>query len=97
MKKNQALFSPKNKSKKLKRRLLQFLFGALRVKSRKIISPCLFCSESRLRTCSLILFEQIGLQNMFHTCTMNPSSSIHGKQFYCFNPFLHVRGGIKKF
>ena len=31
--KNQALFSSKDKSKKLKCRLLQFLFGALRVKS----------------------------------------------------------------
>ena len=30
--KNQALFSFKDKSKKLKCRLLQFLFGALRVK-----------------------------------------------------------------
>ena len=30
--KNQALFSSKDKSKKLKCRLLQFLFGALRVK-----------------------------------------------------------------
>ena len=29
--KNQALFSPKDKNKKLKCRLLQFLFGALRV------------------------------------------------------------------
>ena len=29
---NQALFSSKSKSKKLKCRLLQFLFGALRVK-----------------------------------------------------------------
>ena len=29
--KNQALFSSKGKSKKLKCRLLQFLFGALRV------------------------------------------------------------------
>ena len=31
--KNQALFSSKDKSKKLKCRMLQFLFGALRVKS----------------------------------------------------------------
>ena len=31
---NQALFSSKDKSKKLKCRLLQFLFGALRVKVR---------------------------------------------------------------
>ena len=30
--KNQALFSSKDKSKQLKCRLLQFLFGALRVK-----------------------------------------------------------------
>ena len=30
--KNQAYFSSKDKSKKLKCRLLQFLFGALRVK-----------------------------------------------------------------
>ena len=34
--KNQALFSSKDKSKKLKCRLLQFLFGALRVKSRPL-------------------------------------------------------------
>ena len=32
--KNQALFSSKDKSKELKRRLLQFLLGALRVKIR---------------------------------------------------------------
>ena len=45
--KNQALFSAKNKSKKLKCCLLQFLFGALRVKAisrkaklSKIISNC---------------------------------------------------------
>ena len=31
--KNQAVFSSKDKSKKLKCRLLQFLFGALRVNS----------------------------------------------------------------
>ena len=31
--KNQALFSSKDKNKKLKSRLLQFLFSALRVKS----------------------------------------------------------------
>ena len=33
--KNQALFSSKDKSKKLKCRLLQFLFGPLRVKVKK--------------------------------------------------------------
>ena len=33
--KNQVLFSSKDKSKKLKCRLLQFLFGALRVERSK--------------------------------------------------------------
>ena len=33
--KNQALFSSKDKSKRLKCRLLQFLFGALRIRSRE--------------------------------------------------------------
>ena len=36
--KNQALFSSKDKSKKLKCRLLQFLFCALRVNSNCIIN-----------------------------------------------------------
>ena len=35
--KNQALFSSKDKSKKLKCRLLQFLFCALRVKDKIVI------------------------------------------------------------
>ena len=39
--KNQALFSLKDKSKKLKCRLLQFLFGALRVK--EIVVWIQFC------------------------------------------------------
>ena len=42
--KNQALFSSKDKSKKLKCRLLQFLFGALRVKKGLSTS---FCGEIR--------------------------------------------------
>ena len=36
--KNQALFSSKHKSKKLKCCLLQFLFGALRVKQQSFLS-----------------------------------------------------------
>ena len=36
--KNQALFSSKDKSKKFKCRLLQFLFGTLRVKAFLIFS-----------------------------------------------------------
>ena len=43
--KNQALFSSKDKSKKLKCRLLQFLFGALRVKY-----LFLYCRESHQTT-----------------------------------------------
>ena len=39
--KNQALFSSKDKSKKLKCRLLQFLFGALRV-NLLFLLPCIF-------------------------------------------------------
>ena len=35
--KNQALFSSKDKSKKLKCRLLQFLYGALRVNPTHIL------------------------------------------------------------
>ena len=37
--KNQALFSLKDKSKKLKCRLLQFLFGAFRVKKLQVLLP----------------------------------------------------------
>ena len=40
--KNQALFSSKDKSKKFKCRLLQFLFGALRVKKK-----CFFQATQR--------------------------------------------------
>ena len=37
--KNQALFSSNDKSKKLKYRLLQFLFGALRLKMKTAENP----------------------------------------------------------
>ena len=43
--KNQALFSSKDKSKKLKCRLLQFLFGALRVKKDEEHSVCAYFIE----------------------------------------------------
>ena len=47
--KNQALFSSKDKSKKLKCRLLQFLFGALRVKTLSGPRTSRFCvSEADL-------------------------------------------------
>ena len=40
--KNQALFSSKDKSKKLKCRLLQFLFGALKVKTYRSVIQYFF-------------------------------------------------------
>ena len=46
--KNQALFSSKDKSrKKIKWRLLQFLFGALRVKGTNLKVDRIFRSEAR--------------------------------------------------
>ena len=45
--KNQALFSSKDISKKLKCRLLQFLFGALRVKCGQLIKEIICLSESK--------------------------------------------------
>ena len=50
--KNQALFSSKDKSKKLKCRLLQFLFGALRVNM-------IFFSFYISLTCCFALFQPI--------------------------------------
>ena len=38
--KNQALFSSKDKSKKLKFRLLQFLYGALRANTNQLLQLC---------------------------------------------------------
>ena len=48
MKKTQALFSSKDKSKKLKCRQLQFLFGALRVKQQIIVSIVYYLWEITL-------------------------------------------------
>ena len=45
--KNQALFSSKDKSKNLKCRLLQFLFGALRVKMDLDLWNCVGMDISR--------------------------------------------------
>ena len=45
--KHQALFSLQGKSKKLKCRLLQFLFGALRVKSVHANKQYVLCVKKR--------------------------------------------------
>ena len=52
--KNQALFSSKDKSKKLKCRLLQFLFGAVRVK--KGIRDYMLGKDSSKEQMIIILF-----------------------------------------
>ena len=44
--KNQALVSSKEESKKLKRSLLQFLFGALRVKEKNYAAVLYFFLET---------------------------------------------------
>ena len=59
--KNQAFFSLKDKSKKLKCRLLQFLFGALRW------TPMLAVSNA-----VLIAVEQLPL-----SCTLSQASKVH--------------------
>ena len=46
--KNQALFSSKDKSKKIKYRLLQFLFGALRVKRWYTLDGALYLLKEKL-------------------------------------------------
>ena len=46
--KNQALFSSRDKSKKLKCRLLQFLFGALRVNTVNILLYCMLFHQKNI-------------------------------------------------
>ena len=66
--KKQALFSWKDKSKKLKCRLLQFLFGALRVKELEkapIFDRALSSrAENRSHKCCFPFFEMAGKQDM---------------------------------
>ena len=59
--KNQALFSPKDKSKKLKCPRLQFLFGALRVEATHLTARPLAHN-----TCSNIAMYAVGF-NPFQT------------------------------
>ena len=48
--KNEALFSLKNKNKKLKCRLLQFLFGAIRVKTVPLFEGLLFSRKANRKS-----------------------------------------------
>ena len=63
--KNQALFSSKYKSKKLKCRLLQFLFGALRVNTYQELNLIL---EHSLENC-LVSRDVLKHFYISHSCT----------------------------
>ena len=54
--KNQALFSSKDKSKKLKCRLLPISFGALRVKSINVYTYQVKYAVSKICVCCFISF-----------------------------------------
>ena len=54
--KYQALFSSKDKNKKLKCRLLQFLFGALRLNSKFTISVSILCVANLITSHSIPVF-----------------------------------------
>ena len=56
--KNQALFSSKDKSKKLKCRLLQFMFGALRVNSSLNFERTLSSMDANRKSQKLFLFKK---------------------------------------
>ena len=70
---NQALFSSKDKSKKLKCRLLQFLFGALRVKY------TLQLLSSKVITIKLIGFRRAHVANLFGSSLLIMSVDIKQK------------------
>ena len=69
--KNQDLFSSKDKSKKLKCRLLQFLFGALRVKAGTTRS-----AGQHLHT------ELLGLLCLFICCSLSANKRILGFVYF---------------
>ena len=80
--KNQALFSSKDKSKKLKCRLLPFLFGALRVKLSMLFlfSAVFFVSEDFLHE---FLAYRIFLQNLFNYYRSRYCCVEAVKRFHC--------------
>ena len=65
--KNQALFSSKDKSKKLKCHLLQYLFGALRVSTTTftIHIMCLLVADSSTVICWMNPFVILGVSGSF--------------------------------
>ena len=65
--KNQALFSSKDKSKKIKCRLLQFLFGALRFKNLRI-------RQLHISILNFIAPINVSKLNCYRTDRFNPFS-----------------------
>ena len=72
--KNQALFSSKDKSKKLKCHLLQFLFGALRVKTYRTLG------ETRIVIKDQDVVYRTVLKVFYipHFCPLESNFLIHG-------------------
>ena len=65
--KHQALFSSKDKSKELKCRLLQFLFGALRVKPIYAQSPRKGSLANRLDAAKRRVLSEVNRKTMSRT------------------------------
>ena len=86
--KNQALFSSKDKSKKLKCRLLQFLFGTSRVKRQKISNPknaaTILHTVTEMATPTLKTYTLIKVQNL---CCSAAFSDTYGSVTFinCYN------------
>ena len=64
--KNQALFSSKDKNKKIKCRLLQFLFGALRVKGLELRSKGSAKVRKPITCLTFTLSFKAGMGFVFH-------------------------------
>ena len=78
--KNQALFSAKDKSKKLKSHLLQFLFGALRVKDRS--SRCTEGTHQRKENSRLSLTHSVHVQQCNAAALPTPLHSSISKSVF---------------
>ena len=87
--KNQAIFSSKDKNEKSKCRLLQFLFGALRVKS-----VCQLEYHIRCLSCNIALLESYKPHRSFSVCLSN--CLVFGSTFpgSFFLQFIMANGGI---
>ena len=76
---NQALFSSKDKSKKLKCRLLQFLFGALRVKVNGYTSSCYIIPHQRQRNTIFSMFYHPSIHPSICLSNMSVKNNNHNQ------------------